>query len=49
MAPAGIADLVGPEREPAVRRAIVEALARYRTPAGGYRIENEFHVVIARA
>jgi SAM-dependent methyltransferase len=49
MAPAGIAVLVGPEREEEVRTAIVEGLARYRTPEGGYRLENEFHFVIARA
>lgn len=49
MAPAGIAALVGPEREEEVRAAIVEGLAPYRTPEGGYRLENEFHFLIARA
>jgi SAM-dependent methyltransferase len=49
MAPAGIATLVGPEREPEVRTAIVEGLAPYRTPEGGYRLRNEFHFLIARA
>ena len=49
LAPAGIAELVGPAREDDVRRQIVEALAPYRTPEGGYRLENEFHFVIARA
>jgi SAM-dependent methyltransferase len=49
MAPAGIATLVGPQREDEVRAAIVEGLAPYRTPDGGYRLENEFHFLIARA
>jgi SAM-dependent methyltransferase len=49
VAPAGIAELVGPSREADVRRQIVGALAPYRTPDGGYRIENEYHYLIARA
>jgi SAM-dependent methyltransferase len=49
MAPAGIAILVGPEREDEVRAAIVEGLAPYRTPDGGYRLNNEFHFLITRA
>jgi SAM-dependent methyltransferase len=35
--------------EEAVRDAIVEALAPYRTPSGGYRLENEWHYLVARA
>ena len=49
MAPAGIATLVGPQREDQVRAAIVEGLAPYRTQDGGYRLENEFQFLIARA
>jgi hypothetical protein len=49
MAPAGISRLVGPEREDEVRAAIVEGLEPYRTPAGGYRLENEFHFLLATA
>jgi hypothetical protein len=49
LAPAGIATLVGPEREAEVRAAIVKGLAPYRTPEGGYRLENEFHFLIASA
>jgi SAM-dependent methyltransferase len=49
LAPAGIATLVGPEREEEVRAAIVEGLAPYRTPGGGYRLNNEFHFLIAQA
>jgi SAM-dependent methyltransferase len=49
VAPAGIATLAGPEREPQLREAIVEALASCRTPSGRYRLENEFHFLIARA
>jgi SAM-dependent methyltransferase len=32
----------------AVRTAIVESLAPYRTLAGGYRLDNEFHYLVAR-
>jgi SAM-dependent methyltransferase len=49
LAPAGLATLVGPEREPEVKNAIVEGLAPYRTPEGRYRLRNEFHYLIARA
>jgi len=47
IAPAGIAQRVGPEREPAVRRQIVAALAPQRRPDGSYRLSNEFHYVLA--
>ena len=49
VAPAGIAALVGPDAEDAVRREIVEALAPCRGADGGYRIQNEFRVLIAGA
>jgi SAM-dependent methyltransferase len=49
LAPAGLAALAGPEREEAVKADIVDGLAAYRTPAGGYRLENEFRIVVARA
>jgi SAM-dependent methyltransferase len=49
VAPAGIAILVGPERENAVKDAIVDGLARYRSPDGSYRLQNTFHSLIARA
>jgi SAM-dependent methyltransferase len=49
LAPVGLGDLVGPRREEEVRRQIVEALASCRTSQGGYRLENEFHVLIASA
>lgn len=48
-APMGLAELAGPEREPALRREIIDALAPYRTPDGGYRLHNEFHFLVARA
>jgi hypothetical protein len=32
-----------------VGREIVAALAPYRTPQGGFRLENEWHYVVARA
>jgi SAM-dependent methyltransferase len=49
VAPAGIATIVGQEREDELRAAIVEGLARYRTPDGGYRLANEYHYLVARA
>jgi SAM-dependent methyltransferase len=48
-APMGLAELAGPAREPALRRDIIEALAAYRLPDGSYRLNNEFHYLIARA
>ena len=49
VAPAGVAVLVGPEREDAIKAAIVEGLAEYRTAEGSYRLDNEYHYLIARA
>ena len=49
VAPAGIAVLVGTDHEEAVKDAIVARLAPHRTPDGGYRLQNEFHSLIARA
>jgi SAM-dependent methyltransferase len=49
LAPAGIADLVGPSHEQEVRRQIVDELAPFRTPQGGYRLENELHFLIVSA
>jgi SAM-dependent methyltransferase len=49
VAPAGIAVLVGPDHEEELKDAIVARLASHRTPDGGYRLQNEFHYLIARA
>jgi SAM-dependent methyltransferase len=49
LAPAGLGSIVGPAREDELRSAIVEGLAPYRTAAGGYRLENEYRYLIARA
>jgi SAM-dependent methyltransferase len=49
LAPAGVAALVGPEREEAVRAEIVEALAPYRMPEGSYRLRNQFRHLVATA
>jgi SAM-dependent methyltransferase len=49
VAPAGLAVLVGPEREQAFKDAVAEGLAPYRSPEGAYRLESEFHCLIARA
>lgn len=49
VAPAGIAVLVGPDREQEVQDAIVTGLATHRAPDGSYRLRNTFHFLIARA
>jgi SAM-dependent methyltransferase len=49
LAPAGLALLVGPDREEQLGDALVQGLARYRTADGGYRLENTFHLLIGRA
>jgi SAM-dependent methyltransferase len=49
VAVAGLATIVGSKREEALKTAIVEGLASFRRPDGSYRLENEYHYVIARA
>jgi len=49
VAPAGLALLVGPEREDEVKDAIERGLAAYRADDGSYRLQNTFHSLIARA
>ncbi len=49
VAPAGIALLVGPDREDEVKDAIERGLASYRAADGSYRLQNTFHTLIARA
>ena len=49
VAVAGLAILAGPEREDELRRAIVDGLAPYRGPDGGYRLSNEYRFLIASA
>jgi SAM-dependent methyltransferase len=49
LAVAGLATLVGPDREDEVKAAIVSGLEPFRQPDCSYRLENEYHFVIARA
>ena len=49
VAPAGIATLVGPDREEEVKDAIAHGLASYRGADGCYRLQSTFHTLIARA
>src|ERR671920_832095 len=49
VAPAGLALLVGPDREDEVKDAIERGLASYRAEDGSYRLQNTFHSLIARA
>ncbi len=49
VAPAGIAVLVGPDHEDQVKVEIAKGLERHRTEDGSYRLQNEYHFLIARA
>jgi SAM-dependent methyltransferase len=49
VAPAGVALLIGPDREDEVKDAIERGLASYRAEDGSYRLQNTFHSLIARA
>jgi SAM-dependent methyltransferase len=49
VAVAGIATLVGPDREPELKAAIVEGLAPFRHADGSYRFSNEFRFLVASA
>jgi SAM-dependent methyltransferase len=49
VAVAGLAEIVGPEREPELKRAIGDGLAGFRRSDGSYALSNEFRFVIARA
>ena len=49
VAPAGIAMIVGPEREGELGDAIVAGLAEHRMPDGSYRLRSEFRCLIAKA
>jgi SAM-dependent methyltransferase len=49
IAPAGLALLVGPEREQEFKDAIVAGLAPFRAADGSYRLRNTHHALIARA
>jgi SAM-dependent methyltransferase len=48
-APGGLALLVGREREPEFKQALIDGLAPYRQADGSYRLRNEYHYLIARA
>ncbi len=49
VAVAGLAVIVGPERENELRAAILDGLAPFRTADGSYRLSNEFRFLIASA
>lgn len=49
VAAAGVARVVGPEREPEVRAALIAALEPRRRADGSYHLNNTFHYVIAEA
>jgi SAM-dependent methyltransferase len=45
----GAGAMAGPERLGDLHAAFLDALARFRRADGSYRLENEWHTVIARA
>ena len=45
----GVGDAAGPDREPELRAGLLEALAPFRTARGEYRLENEWHTLVATA
>jgi SAM-dependent methyltransferase len=49
LSPGLMVELMEVVGEAPLREAIVDGLAPYRTADGGYRLENEWHVLIARA
>jgi SAM-dependent methyltransferase len=49
VAVAGLAMLVGPEREHDLATAIVAGLAPHRLADGSYRLSNEYHYLVARS
>jgi SAM-dependent methyltransferase len=49
LAAGGVGDAAGPAREDEVRTALLEALAPFRTGDGAYRLENEWHTLVATA
>ena len=49
LSPGLIVDLIGAVGEKPVRDALIEGLADFRTPSGGYRLTNEWHTLIASA
>src|SRR5688572_4429651 len=49
LAAGGVGDAAGPEREAELRAGLLEVLAPFRDATGGYRLENEWHTLIATA
>jgi SAM-dependent methyltransferase len=49
LSPGGVVEAVRASGEEAVTKAIVESLEPYRTSDGGYRLENEWHYLVASA
>ncbi len=49
VAVAGLAVIVGPQREHELEAAILDGLAQHRQVDGSYRFQNEFHYLVARA
>ena len=45
----GVGEAAGHAHEPGLRAGLLEALAPFRTAGGGYRLENEWHTLVATA
>ena len=49
LAAGGVGGAAGPAHEPELRAGLLEALAPYWTAGSGYRLENEWHTLVATA
>ena len=45
----GLAEVIGPAREGEAGAALIAGMAPYRAADGGYRLENEWHYLLASA
>ena len=49
LAAGGVGDAAGVDREAELRAGLLEVLAPFRDASGGYRLENEWHTLVATA
>jgi SAM-dependent methyltransferase len=49
LAAGGLVEVIGPAREAEARAVIAESLAAFRSDDGRYRLENEWHFLVATA
>ena len=49
MSAGGVGAAAGPDREAELRAGLLDVLAPFKTATGAYRLENEWHYLVARA